>query len=252
MKIITHKRPITSKNSNVFNQDKDEWIEKKYNRLAGARAYLCGAMDRANDGGIGWRNALKPFLKNLGIHVIDPCDKPIDIGLENIEERSYREQLKKEKKFAQLSKDMKLIRITDLRLSDISDFLIVHLDTQIHACGTYEEISWANRQKKPILIMIEDGLEAMPDWMFGMLPYQHFFESWNDLKEYIRHIHEDAGAEKEHMKRWFFLDYDRIIGKKMTVKHICDKDELDGKINNSVHENYLRKRFKQTGSYFHL
>ena len=60
--------------------------------------------------------------------------------------------LKLEKKYEELSGLMKTIRSVDLRLVDISDFLIVSLDLNTHPCGTYEEIFLANRQKKPIII----------------------------------------------------------------------------------------------------
>ena len=40
---------------------------KKMNRLALNRGYLCGAMDRVTDGGVGWRQDLKASLKELKI-----------------------------------------------------------------------------------------------------------------------------------------------------------------------------------------
>jgi len=58
---------------------------------------------------------------------------------------------------------MKQIRPVDLRMVDICDFLVVNLDLQVHACGTYEELFWANRMKKPVLIRIEQGIEHTPD-----------------------------------------------------------------------------------------
>ena len=42
---------------------------------------------------------------------------------------------------------------------DICDFLVVNLDLDVHATGTYEELYWANRMKKPILVRIEQGME---------------------------------------------------------------------------------------------
>ena len=47
---------------------------------------------------------------------------------------------------------MKQIRPVDLRMVDICDFLIVNLDLEVHATGTYEELYWANRCIKPILV----------------------------------------------------------------------------------------------------
>lgn len=57
------------------------------NRLALNRGYLCGAMDRATDGGIGWRQDLIESLKDLNILWLDPTRKLIDIGVEDLENR---------------------------------------------------------------------------------------------------------------------------------------------------------------------
>ncbi len=177
-------------------------------RLKGSRVYLCGAMDRVPDGGIQWRESITPWLHDFGIKVIDPCNKPIDICVEDAENRELRRQWKEQLRYNELAKEMKLLRSVDLRFVDVSDFIIVYLDTKVHACGTYEEIFLANRQKKPVLIVIEGGIKNMPDWMFGVLPYQHFFNNWDELKIYISHIHFDDNVE--HLKRWFFLDYEKL------------------------------------------
>ena len=44
---------------------------------------------------------------------------------------------------------MKIIRCVDLRMVDISDFLVVNLDPDIPTFGTHEEIANANRQRSP-------------------------------------------------------------------------------------------------------
>ena len=41
-------------------------------RLKGMTAYLCGAMDRVEDGGVKWRNYITPKLQELGVGVLDP------------------------------------------------------------------------------------------------------------------------------------------------------------------------------------
>ena len=57
--------------------DMDKKTAKKMNRLDGLRFYLAGPIDAAKDDGVGWRRALKPWLKRRKIKVLDPCDKPI-------------------------------------------------------------------------------------------------------------------------------------------------------------------------------
>ena len=50
------------------------------NRLKGTMCYLCGAMDRVPDGGEGWRRMISPVLRDMGIGVLDPCNKPTDFA----------------------------------------------------------------------------------------------------------------------------------------------------------------------------
>ncbi len=126
-------------------------MEKSFHRLYGMRCYLSGAMDKTIDHGVQWREDLSVFLKKLGVIVLDPCKKPLNIANE-MENRSLREELKEKNNYKQLAENFKIIRTVDLRMVDMADFLVVKLDTNIHTCGTYEELSWANRMKRPILI----------------------------------------------------------------------------------------------------
>ena len=186
-------------------------LNKSMHRLWGMRCYLVGAMDKAPDRGAVWRDKMTPFLKKLGVIVLNPCDKPIDIGLENVENQEYRRKLKNTLQLDTLSREVRLLRSVDLRMCDISDFLIVNIDTDIHACGTYEEITTANREKKPILIHCEQGIIGLPDWIFGMLPSQFFFGSWEHLKEYLYDIH--TLETVDNLKRWMFFDYSQMLPK---------------------------------------
>jgi nucleoside 2-deoxyribosyltransferase len=174
------------------------------NRLKNQRVYLAGAMDRVADRGNGWRDDITPFLQELDIVVFNPIKKPSNIGREDREIHEYKVYLKKEKKYTELSQIMKTIRSVDLRLVDISDFLIVNLDLDIHPCGTYEEIFWANRQKKPIIIHMVQGKNKAPDWLFGTIPHEMIFSSWNDLKNYLYHINSDSKIIS--FNRWSFFN----------------------------------------------
>jgi hypothetical protein len=178
-----------------------------HNRLNNQRTYLAGAMDRVADRGNGWRDQITPFLESLGITVFNPIKKPSAIGMEDFTVYQYKKSLKLEKNFDELSKLMKTIRSVDLRLVDISDFLIVNLDLEIHPCGTYEEIFWANRQKKPIIIHMVQGKENAPDWLFGTIPHEMIFSSWDDLKKYLHDI--NTLPEIKNYNRWYFFNYDR-------------------------------------------
>lgn len=174
------------------------------NRLKDQRVYLAGAMDRVKDRGNGWRDNITPFLEDLGVVVFNPIKKPSIIGKEDSETHQYKIKLKEEKNYKDLSTLMKTIRSVDLRLVDISDFLIVNLDLDIHPCGTYEEIFWANRQKKPIIVHMQQGKQSAPDWLFGTIPHEMIFSSWYNLKEYLLIIHNHSQINT--FNRWYFFN----------------------------------------------
>lgn len=174
------------------------------NRLLNQRVYLAGAMDRVPDRGCGWRDYITPFLENLGIIVFNPIKKPTDIGKEDHETQVLKKTLKNNQDYDSLSQLMKTIRAVDLRLVDISDFLIVNLDIDTHPCGTLEEIFWANRQKKPILIHMVQGKNNAPDWLFGTIPHQMIFSDWNEIIEYLNNINSNMYIESH--KRWYFFN----------------------------------------------
>lgn len=174
------------------------------NRLKNQRVYLAGAMDRVVDRGSGWRNHITPFLIDLGITVLNPLSKPTDIGLEDSATHEMKISLKKKQDYDSLTQIMKNIRAVDLRLVDISDFLLVNLDLDIHPCGTYEEIFWANRQKKPIVVHVEQGKDKTPDWLFGTIPHQMIFSHWSEVKNYLEQI--NSSAFIDHYRRWYFFN----------------------------------------------
>jgi nucleoside 2-deoxyribosyltransferase len=174
------------------------------NRLKYQRVYLAGAMDRVSDRGNGWRDNITPFLQDLEVVVFNPIKKPTSIGAEDAETHKHKTELKKYQKYEELSQLMKTIRSVDLRLVDISDFLIVNLDLDIHPCGTYEEIFWANRQKKPIIVHMVQGKQSAPDWLFGTIPHEMIFSSWEAVKTYLLHIHNDVDIRR--FNRWYFFN----------------------------------------------
>ena len=174
------------------------------NRLNNQRVYLAGAMDRVADRGNGWRDNITPFLESFGVIVFNPIKKPITIAQEDETTHKLKIQLKLEHKYDELSKLMKVIRSVDLRLVDISDFMIVNLDLDVHPCGTYEEIFWANRQKKSIIVHMVQGKQQAPDWLFGTIPHEMIFSSWDEVKNYLNQIHSQPDIKT--FNRWYFFD----------------------------------------------
>jgi len=162
-------------------------------------------MDRVKDGGVQWRQDIKYAMPKLGVHWMDPCDKPIDIGIEDLENRQIRRAAKERGDFDLVRRDMKIIRHVDLRMVDISDFVIVNLDMEVHACGTWEEVALANRQKKPIIARVEQGKENAPDWLLAMHQHSTIFSTWLEVREYLWHIAHDKVIDD--LGRWLFFDW---------------------------------------------
>jgi hypothetical protein len=86
---------------------------------------------------------------------------------------------------------MKEIRAHDLRLVDISDFLICHISPKRMSWGTQEEITTAVREKKPVYISIEGGKCKAPLWLLGMMPHEFIFDSIEHIITQIKRI--DSG-----------------------------------------------------------
>jgi nucleoside 2-deoxyribosyltransferase len=163
-------------------------------------------MDRAADAGVGWRRDIRATLDDLNILWLDPTRKPIQIGIENDASRAHRKATKAQGNYSFVTKEMKPIRCVDLRMVDICDFLVVNLDLDIHACGTYEEIFLANRQKKPVFVHVEQGKNNTPDWLFAALPHEYFSSTWEQVHKHIKHVARDPKFVDYH-NRWYFFDW---------------------------------------------
>lgn len=180
------------------------------NNLQGMRTYLVGAMDRVPDGGIQWRERITPLLESMNVNVINPCNKPIYSVIEDEQTRTKIDLLKQSEDYEKIRSEYGNIRNADLRCVDISDFIVCHIDISIHACGTYEEIVTANRQKKPVLIWCEQGKKLAPNWLFFMLPHEHIFSTMDELIEYLKII--DNLDDTSNLSRWFFFKQ-HVIGR---------------------------------------
>ena len=178
------------------------------NRLKNTLCYLCGPMDRVPDGGIGWRHWITPLIKDIGIGVLDPSNKPTTFAQEDFHFREKINLLKAQNKFEEVKKPMRDIAAIDLRMVDIAHFVIMYMDMDVHMCGSYHEAFVAIQQKKPLLIACKQGKDYVPNWMFGVMPHEHMFSLWSDLIMYIRNV--NSGDETEHYNRWRFFDFNKV------------------------------------------
>jgi len=180
------------------------------NRLKGMTCYLCGPMDRVPDGGVEWRERISKELKQLGVGVFNPCDKPSDFAPEDEGTRERLESLKTDNKFAKVSEIMKPICSVDLRMVDTAHFVVMNLDLDIHLCGSYHEAFVAISQKKPVIIRCKQGKEFLPNWMFGVVPHQMVFGSWKEVMEYLEHV--NVSEDVNDYNRWRFFTFSKVYG----------------------------------------
>jgi hypothetical protein len=173
------------------------------NNLSGMRTYLVGPMDRVPDGGQVWREKITPILESMNISVLNPCKKQVDNIKEDQQTRNKIEQYKILGEYDKIRSEYGAIRNVDLRCVDISDFIIAHLDINVHMCGSYEEIVTANRQKKPILIWCEQGKSKAPNWLFFMLSHKNIFSSMQEVIDHLKYI--DKLESVTNLDRWLFF-----------------------------------------------
>jgi len=136
--------------------------------LEGSRVYLSGPMDfvasRKYEKEHGWRTRISRFLKSKGVTVFDPWEKPEVIGMpeygnEDINttdvrnEWDYGSSQKSSNKRANCADSFWPTMHIDLRMVDISDFIIAFCPTNIYSVGTVHEIVVARQQHKPVLFV---------------------------------------------------------------------------------------------------
>tara|TARA_R100000005_G_C4990619_1_gene198067 strand:+ start:1741 stop:2286 length:546 start_codon:yes stop_codon:yes gene_type:complete len=175
-------------------------------RLKGLRCYLAGPIDHADDDGVGWRKKAGLWLKQKGVHVMDPCDKPTsnstykEIG----EEKIRMMDLKDNGEWDELTRYMKEIVHVDLRMLDRSDFVIVYIDMEAKPFGTIWELQTALHQKKPVMVVVEGGKSKVSNWLFGVMNHNWIFGNFPDMYRYLNGIHH--ATNEADLTRWVFFD----------------------------------------------
>ena len=139
-----------------------------HNFLKGARVYLAGPMDfvssRVAERMTGWRTRVRQYLESLGVTVFDPWEKPairglFEYGKEDIRTIRERDRWTFESTpegtstRAELAEYFWKTMHIDLRMVDISDFVIAFCPTNIYSVGTVHEIVVARSQHKPVLFV---------------------------------------------------------------------------------------------------
>jgi hypothetical protein len=119
---------------------------------------------RAEEKKSGWRVRVGPFLRSYGATVFDPWSKPKvrglhEYGKEDVATVRLREDWTFEpttagaKARARCAETFWETLHIDLRMVDISDFVIAYCPTNIYSVGTPHEIVTARQQHKPVLFV---------------------------------------------------------------------------------------------------
>ncbi len=133
--------------------------------LHGSRVYLSGPMDfvgsRVIEKYLGWRAIITPVATALGVRVLDPWNKPDIRGHQNYGREGVLHSKNEyetdfwvsEETRARFETDFWETVHIDLRMTDVADFLISFVPTNIYSVGTVHEIITARNQHKPVLMV---------------------------------------------------------------------------------------------------
>lgn len=181
--------------------------------------YLAGPINFAPDNGRNWRSEFKhkALQKGCKFTILDPTDKPTGLGEHVNEERDYAEVFRENEQWDDLTKYVKRYRRIDLRMVDLSDIFIMYVNVDIHTCGTYQEMTFAESQRKPILAIIHGGKKKAPDWLFAVVNHNEMFATVDECVNYLTSINTNMIGVDE---RWVFIRK-ALITKEQTNASSC-------------------------------
>lgn len=143
-------------------------LKKRGHILDSATVYLSGPMDfvasREEEKARGWRTRISQFLRKYGTTVYDPWTKPEVSGMPHFgkedeftvnrrDDWTYDQSPGGSAAREELSTEFWPTLHIDLRMTDLSDFVIAYCPTNIYSVGTVHEIAVARQQHKPVLLV---------------------------------------------------------------------------------------------------
>ncbi len=156
--------------------------------LTGSLTYLVGGIENAKDC-YSWRIEVAKKLNNYGVKVLDPNnDHFVNLPTENDEDRNTLKLARLAGDWGYVHEYMAKVISRDVRMVDLSTFLIAHIDPEIPTWGSVHELVIATQQNKAVLVHTSNK-KNFPLWMAGLLKMDLVFDNWDDLIEYIRKIH---------------------------------------------------------------
>ena len=188
----------------MISKDVESYFYIRKHKLKNSTAYLAGPIQYVADAGVMWRENVIEYLHKMGIKVFNPINKPKPFVSEIKEEGKKVQQFIENNDFYAAHEFVKQdIVHVDLRMVDLSDFLIVYINPNFHTCGTYHELFHAWEQKKPVLVFIEGGRKKVPAWLLGIIKPKYIFNNITETMKYIDKL--DKGEEPLDSK-WVLFD----------------------------------------------
>lgn len=162
--------------------------------LTGVKIFLSGPIDRVADDGVGWR---RDFIKKckrakLPVSFLDPTNKPKNMGSEIGDEKLRIQKLMQRGKWQQAQDEVKQFRRFDLRMVDHCHLYVMYMDISVHSCGTYDECYTAERQQKPLFVIMAPGLSKydIPTWLVSLMNEDEVFENLDECVEHLKLLQE--------------------------------------------------------------
>ena len=166
--------------------------------------YLAGSIEHSADNGMGWREEFKQKSKLMGLNLafLDPTHKPSNLTSETNKEKLFWMDLRNSEKYDELTSFVKNTRRIDLRMVDLSSFVIAYIDPDVPSVGTTDEIIIAERQKKPVLAIIKRGKKKANLWHFAIIKHREMFDTIDECLDYLKLINSGNITPDN---RWIFL-----------------------------------------------
>lgn len=176
--------------------------------LKGTSCYLAGNLEYEEEGKTKeWRRFFEESVKGMGIRCFNPLKEVFNnFPTETQEERRLREALLKNGRHNDhmtIHKSMKAVIRRDLRMVDISDFVVCVLNPKVPTFGTVDEIILCLRQSKPVLLAIEGGKGNIPLWLSGYIHPNWWFDDINQIIQRLTDL--NSGEYPINNKYWKIL-----------------------------------------------
>lgn len=175
------------------------------NVLAGTKTYLAGNLEFSEDS-LNWRDEVEGELSKINITCLSPIKVTFENqALETQADRARLKSLRQKGQWNEVASYMKEVIKKDLRLIDLSDFVIFNFEFDKPTFGTIHELVIAEQQRKPVFCTCRN-LKAVPLWIMGLIEKKYFYKDISSIIEKIKRI--NSGEHLINSDRWRLLKGD--------------------------------------------